>query len=350
MADRKTTSILAQTYSTPVILIAVLLAIALATWLFGSSVFGRTITEMFIRVTLVVGMFTFIGNSGVISFGHTGFMCLGAYASAWLTIPPLMKKVLLPGLTPMLAEAQLPFLGSIVASSVFAGAVAFLVGLILMRLSGIAASIATFAMLAVINTIYANWQSVTAATSSVVGLPIVTGVWTSVAGAVVAVLIAYFYGISRSGLALRSARDEAVAAAASGVDIFRERLIAFTISAALCGMAGVLYAHFLGVVNPDAFYLGIAFISLSMLVVGGMNSLSGAVTGVILISAIIQLLRWMEKGVSLGETTLSLPNGIQEIVIGIVMIAILILRPSGLVGKREFSWQGKRQNPVSTGE
>ena len=82
----------------------------------------------------------------------------------------------------------------------------------------------------------------------------------------------------------------------------RERLIAFVIVGLrhrACG--GALYAHFLGVVNPDAFYLGLTFITLSMLVVGGMNSLSGAVLGVIVISAIIQLLRWLEKGIDLGS-------------------------------------------------
>ena len=328
---------MAQTISTPLILIAGLMVIAFLTWAFGSNIFGRTITEMFIRVALVVGMFTFIGNSGVISFGHAGFMCIGAYGSAWLTIPPLMKKVLLPGLTPILADAQLSFLVSLIIASLFVGIIAFLIGLILMRLSGIAASIATFAMLAVINTIYANWGPVTAGTSSVVGIPLKTGVWVSVLGASAAILIAYLYGISRSGLALRAGRDEAVAAAASGVDIYRERLFAFSISGALCGMAGVLYAHFLGVVNPDAFYLGVSFISLSMLVVGGMSSLSGAVIGVVLISAVIELLRWMEKGINFGESTLSLPNGIQEIAIGAVMIVILIFRPGGLMGAREVT-------------
>lgn len=344
MSTTKHPSVLAQTVSTPVILIGGLALIAVLTWAFGSNIFGRTVTEMFIRVALVVGMFTFIGNSGVISFGHAGFMCIGAYGSAWLTIPPMMKKVLLPGLSPMLANAELTFFLSLIIASLFAGVIAFAVGLILMRLSGIASSIATFAMLAVINTIYSNWGPVTGGTSSVVGIPITTGVWISFGGAAAAVVIAYLYGISRSGLALRAGRDEAVAAAASGVDIYRERLIAFTISGALCGMAGVLYAHFLGVVNPDAFYLGVTFISLSMLVVGGMSSLSGAVIGVVLISAIIELLRKMEKGITVGEGTLSLPNGIQEIAIGVVMIVILMFRPGGLTGGAELSLTRTRVN------
>lgn len=342
MSEHKHPSVLAQTFPTPVILITGLLVIAGLTSTFGSGIFGRTITEMFISLTLVVGMFTFIGNSGVISFGHAGFMCVGAYGSAWLTIPPMMKKILLPGLTPMLANAELAFVLSLILASLFAGLIALLVGLILMRLSGIAASIATFAMLAVINTIYANWGPVTGGTSSVVGIPTKTGVWISFGGASAAIVMAYLYGISRSGLALRAGRDEPVAAAASGVNIYRERLIAFTISGVICGMAGVLYAHFLGVVNPDAFYLGVTFITLAMLVVGGMTSLSGSVVGVVLISAIIQLLRWGEKGVPMGESTLSLPNGIQEIVIGMVMIVILISRPSGLLGTHELSWRKLR--------
>ena len=75
MSERKHPSVLVQTFPTPVLLIAGLLVIAGLTSAFGSSIFGRTITEMFISLTLVVGMFTFIGNSGVISFGHAGFIC-----------------------------------------------------------------------------------------------------------------------------------------------------------------------------------------------------------------------------------------------------------------------------------
>ena len=71
------------------------------------------------------------------------------------------------------------------------------------------------------------------------------------------------------------------------------------------GMGGALYAHSVGVVTPDTFYLGLTFTSLSMLVVGGMSSLSGAVIGVVLLSSLIQILRWFEKGVAIGQTTLT---------------------------------------------
>jgi branched-chain amino acid transport system permease protein len=209
-----------------------------------------------------------------------------------------------------------------------------------MRLSGIAASIATFAMLGLINQVYSNWENVTGATSSVVGIPINRNIWPYFICAVIVVVVAYLYSISRSGLALRSARDEATAAQASGIDITRERLIAFVLSGAIMGLGGALYAHSVGVVTPDTFYLVLTFTSLSMLVVGGMNSLSGAVLGVVVLSAIIQVLRWFEKGVGVGGATLSIPLGIQEIAIGVVMIVILMYRPSGLTRNRELVWKG----------
>ena len=154
----------------------------------------------------------------------------------------------------------------------------------------------------------------------------------------VAIAIAYLYAISRSGLALRATRDEAVAASASGIDMVRERLIAFVVSAFIIGLAGALYAHFLSIVNPGSFYLRTTFITLSMLVVGGMNSLSGAVSGVVVISALIEMFRDLEKGVSFGGLTIALPNGVQEIAIGVITIVILMYLPTGLTRNREFSW------------
>lgn len=335
---QRSQTILQRTISTPVILIAILAVIALLAALVNTGPFNQTVIEIFIRVVLVVGLYVFIGNSGVISFGHIGFTCLGAYMTAWLTILPALKKSKLKGLPDIILNAKLHYGWGLLAATLFAALCAYLIGKVLMRLSGIAASIATFAVLAVIIQVYSNWDSVTGAQSSVVGIPIVRTVWPYFACAVLTVIVAYFYAISRSGLALRSARDEAIAAAASGVDITRERLIAFVISGAMMGLGGALYAHSVGVVTPDTFYLGLTFVCLSMLVVGGMNSLSGAVLGVVILSAIIQLLRWFEKGVDIGGTSFALPLGVQEIAIGVVMIVILMFRPSGLTRNKELLW------------
>ena len=344
----KPPSVIRQTMLTPIILIVVLLVMATLTYQFGSRAFNRTAVEMFINIMVVVGLYVFVGNSGLLSFGHISFMCLGAYMTAWLTIPPVMKSITLKGLPAWLLHTQLPMWVATPISAAFAALFALIVGRVIMRLSGIAASIATFGLLGVVNNVYSNWDSVTGGQGSIVGIPPTMNVWLGWVGAAIAIAIAYFYAISRSGLALRSTRDEAVAASASGVDIVRERLIAFVVSAFIIGLAGALYAHFLSIVNPGAFYLRTTFITLSMLVVGGMYSLSGAVAGVVAMSVLIELFRNLEKGISLGGVSVALPNGVQEIAIGIITIVILMYLPSGLTRNQEFSWRGwPRQRRLS---
>lgn len=348
MQPPRRASVALRTISTPLILSAVLLALALLTLAVGSKPFNQTMIDLFVRVILVVGLYIFVGNSGVLSFGHIGFTCLGAYAAAWLTMPPMMKALSFPGLPEWLKAVKLPYGPGAVLAGLFAGVFALLFGRILMRLSGIAASIATFAMLAMINTIYANWESVTSATNSVVGIPIVRTIWPYLIGAVAAVFLAWAHAISRHGLALRAARDEPTAALASGIDIPRARLVAFTLSGAVMGLGGALMAHSIGVVTPDTFYLGLTFLTLSMLVVGGIGTLTGAVMGVVALSLLIQSLRWLERGVHIGESTFALPGGLQEILLGVVMIAILARRPTGLFA-REFAWVprlGARRGPT----
>ena len=341
-------SVARRTVLTPILLSALLVAFALAAWLAGSRPFNQTVIDIFLQVIFVVGLYTFIGNSGVISFGHIAFACLGGYVAAWTTIKPMMKGISMPGLPDWLMQLELPFWAAALAGGVFAAFWALVFGAVLMRLSGIAASIATFAMLAMVNSIYSNWDSVTAATSSVVGIPIVRTVWPYMIAAILSVFVAWAFSISRHGLALRAARDEPTAASASGVDIPRVRLVAFVISGAIMGAGGALYAHSIGLVTPDTFYLGLTFTTLSMLVVGGMGSLSGAVIGVLILSSLIQILRWLEAGETIGEGSFALPGGVQEIALGVVMILILMFRPAGIMGNSELTGRMFRSEKPGT--
>lgn len=328
-------------YSTPILLIVVLVLFAVGCTVLGDKALGRMAAETLIRVTFVVGLWIFVGNSGVISFGHAGFMAIGAYGSAWLTLRPQMKGMFLPDLWPFLANAEWPVLPAAIVSGVFASLVALLAGAAMLRLSGIAASIATFAFLAIVNTIYSNWEGVTGATSSVVGLTRYADQWVALAWAAAAIIAAALYANSASGLALRATREDEVAAKASGIDMYRHRLISFTISAFFAGVSGVLLGHSIGVLNPDSFYLGITFISLAMLVVGGIGSLTGAVFGVLVLSILIEGLVRLEQGVEIGPSTFAIPSGTQEILIGVLMILILIFRPSGLSAGQELKWSFK---------
>lgn len=323
-------------HQTPAILIALLTIIVCLSLLGESDTLQVTLTEMFIRVVVVIGLYVFIGNSGIISFGQIGFMCIGAYAAAWATGEPTFKQIMLQGLPTFLQENQYPFLAAMGGAMVLPAAVALCLGFAIMRLSGTAASIATFAFLIIVNSVYSNWDSVTAGVSSIIGIPTVVGPWTAYIFAAVAVLVAYLFQVSRIGLMLRASRDDEVAARASAVHVLRMRLAAFVLSAALVGLGGGLYAQFLGILTVDPFYLGLTFITIAMLVVGGMSSLTGAVIGVLAVTAVVEILRALERGVEFGNTAFSLPSGSQEIGLGIVMALILIFRPTGLTRGREL--------------
>lgn len=328
---------------TPLLLCLALLLLAALSFA-GSASLQRTVTEMLIRMVMVVGLFIFIGHSGVMSFGHMAFVGIGAYGVAWGTMEPAIKQLVLPGLPDFLQQATLPWVPASVLAALLAAAVALVAGSVILRLSGIAASIATFSLLAIFNVVYSNWDSVTAGSSSIVGIPTPVEVWQALVFAVVAIGLAHWHSISRFGLALRAVREEPVAALSCGINAWRQLLVAFVLSAFVCGLGGALDAQFLGVVNPDAYYLGRTFTCLTMLVIGGSASLSGAVTGVVVLSGLIEMLVRLESGVALGSMTVQLPTGSQEIVVGLTMMLMLIRRPAGLMKGRDWRWPSPASN------
>jgi branched-chain amino acid transport system permease protein len=327
-----------SSHDTPVLLCLALLATTALVTGFAGDAAQRSLAEILIRVVTVVGIYIFVGHSGVMSFGHVAFMGIGAYGVAWTSMEPSIKRYVLTGLPEWLQQASLPWLPASLLAGLLAALVAALAGAVILRLVGIAAAIATFALLAIFNVVYSNWDSVTAGTSSIVGIPTPVGAWQALAFACGAVWLAHAHARSGSGLALRAVREEPVAARSCGIDAWKVQWIAFVLSAFVCGVAGALDAQFLGVVNPDAYYLGRTFTCLAMLVIGGVASLSGAVTGVLAVSALIELLVRLEKGVALGSWLLQIPNGAQEVIVGLAMIVMLIRRPNGLLGHAEWHW------------
>jgi branched-chain amino acid transport system permease protein len=338
MSRTTTLGFFLRAHSTPIVLSLVLILIALVATAAQSSSFDRTVIDLLIRVVFVVGLYIFIGNSGVVSFGHAAFMMIGAYATGWQDCCSMTKSFFMPGLPQFMLDITVPPPVATFVAGLFAALFALLVGAAIMRLSGIGASIATFAMLVVVNVVYSNWDSVTAGTSTMTGIPAFTDRWVALVVALIAIFAAYLYQISRFGLMLRTSREDEIAAKASGVDVVGQRLLAFALSAFFAGLAGALYAHFLGTISVNAFYLDLTFITLAMLVVGGLNSLSGAVVGVICISALIEILRQLEKGIDVGSTSIALPGGAQEIGLGIAMVLVLIFRQRGITGNQEITW------------
>jgi branched-chain amino acid transport system permease protein len=296
-----------------------------------------------ISVAMVVAVYVFVGNSGVLSFGQISFVAVGGFASGVMTIPVESKSGVLPDLFPILRDHTLGMAPSLVLAALVGGVLALVLGLPLMRLSGLAAGIATFAVLEITHNILREWTKIGPGATTLSLIPESDGALQPVIGVLVIIAVAYAYQRSRLGRMLRASREDAAAAEAVGVNVHRQRLWAFTLSGALAGFAGGLYVHILGSITADSVYLELTFLTLAMLVFGGATSLWGAVLGALVVSALDSFLSQAESGVNIGFT-FDLPQGTRLIILGAVMATMLILRPSGITGGREFSlaWAQRR--------
>jgi branched-chain amino acid transport system permease protein len=292
-----------------------------------------------VSVAIVVALYVFVGNSGVISFGHVSFVAVGAFAAGVMTIPVELKPTITPGLFSLLGEHSVGNVASLTLAAGVGGVFALLVGVPLMRLSGLAAGIATFAVLGVTHNILGNWEKIGPGALTLTTVPETTGLRQATIGATAVVMIAFLYQRSRFGRKLRASREDAAAARAAGIDIHRQRLRAFALSGALSGFAGGLFVHLNGTLHVSDVYLELTFLTLAMLVVGGVGSLWGAVVGALAVSALDSFLLDAEGGdVGFVNDVLGKPlwGGSRLVGVALFMAVVLVLLPSGLTRGREF--------------
>ncbi|MFL5967292.1 MAG: branched-chain amino acid ABC transporter permease [Gaiellaceae bacterium] len=288
-----------------------------------------------VNVAIVVALYSFIGNSGVVSFGHISFVALGAWTAGVLSVPTAEKPAIMPNLAHGLRTTTVANVPSLAIAAGVGAAFALVVGLPLMRLSGLAAGIATFGVLEITHNVLRYWEKIGPGLNTFSSVPETTGLLQAAVGALLAVCIAYGYQRSRFGRVLRATREDPAAARAVGVSMYVQRLVAFGLSGALAGFAGGIYVHLLPL-NTEALYLNLTFITLAMLVIGGTTSLLGAVVGALAVSGVDSFLANAENGVSLAGWNVDLPSGTRIVVVGALMALVLILRPSGLTGGREL--------------
>ncbi len=337
-----------KSLNTPLILAAGALLVAVLTELLGISLLTRIVTVMFVSIILVLGLQLYMGNSGILSFAHMGFMGIGAYTSVLLSMTPTAKELSNPNLYPFLIPLHLPFLPSLLIGALVAAFIAAVVGYPLMRLSDAAAVITTFALLVIINVVLVHWDRVTNGPRTLFGVDNYTTLWTGVIFCVITIFAVYLFKESRVGLRLRATRDDAYAAASIGINMVMMRWLAFIASAFIAGVGGSLWAHFITSFSPYSFYLTETFVILAMLVIGGPYSVSGAVIGTLVVTAVREILRAIENYVNILQIFPGGFFGFTEVVLAIVLIAILIYRPSGILGSQELRWPFRLRKAAST--
>jgi branched-chain amino acid transport system permease protein len=298
-----------------------------------------------VSVAIVVAIYVFVGISGVLSFGQISFVAVGAFAAGVMTVPVVSKKGVLTSIFPLLRDHSVGNVTSLLLAAALGGVFAFVVGIPLMRLSGLAAGIATFAVLGITYNVLTYEQKIGPGQNAFSGVPQTTGIWQAAIAGVICAAAAYVYQRTRFGRMLRATREDPAAATAAGISIYRQRLLAFTLSGALAGFAGGIYVH-LQPLQVNGLYLDLTFITLAMLVVGGAGSLLGAVVGALALNGIFSFFSAATNTVDVFGWHLKVPAGTADIVLGVLMAVVLIVRPNGITGGREFSLP-RRRRPVA---
>lgn len=308
---------------------------ALIAGLLGGGV-ERILIVFLINLIAVLGMGIYSGNSGILSFGHLSFMGIAAYLSGILTMPVAMKQMTLSKLPDFLAVAHFDLLAATVITVIVVMAVASVVGVVIARLDGSAATIATLALLIIVHGLIIGARDFTRGSQSFFGVPRDTDLPVAALAAILAIVVARVFRESVWGVKLRASRDDQLAANAMGINVRKQRLLAWVISAGVVAIAGVLLGHFLGAFSAKKFFFVDTFLLLAMLIVGGMATVSGALAGTILITAVTEVLRRLEGGVEILGLQLPVLFGMTQIGIGLIILAVMYKKADGLMGRSEW--------------
>jgi branched-chain amino acid transport system permease protein len=302
----------------------------------GQAFWQGLVINLGLFIILTVSLNLTSGFTGVFSLGQIGFMALGAYGSAILTLPLQEKAAYLADLPSWLAGVHLDqtigplpvgFLLATVIAAALVSVVAWLVGRVLMRLSGHFVAVATLGFLVIVRVVLFNADAFTRGSRTFSNVTPYTDLWWTAGWALVVVYVVWRIKRSAYGRDMFAQREDRVAAQAVGIRVMDPRLLAFVVGAFFSAVAGSLYAHFITSFSPTVFYFDLTFRVITMLVIGGMGSVSGSILGAIFIVGLGEALRRVEDA--------TLLYGLSSIVLAVIFIVVIIVRPSGFLGQRE---------------
>ena len=318
------------------LLALVLVIIGVVAAYFGTRYQLRLVYSAYVNLLVVLGLQVFMGNARVTNLSHSAFMGIGAYAAAICVTPQNIKAISLPDAPWGLNTFDLDPVTSALIAIAVTGLIAFLVGIVIVRLSGIGATIVSLAVLVIIHSLFLYRTDIFKGNQAFFGIPQVFSLSSVVILAVIVVFATRLFRESRWGIALRASADDEVGASTMGVNIYRLRLIAWVMSGVLLAIAGIAYAYYLGTISARPFYFNHVFLTLAMLILGGMRTITGAVLGCFLISFGLEWVRWLETGPLLLGIDLPEALGLSGIALGAVIVLTMALRPGGIMGEREI--------------
>jgi len=307
---------------------------------YGSGYQVRILNNIAIFITMAVSYNLINGVCGLLHLGPNGFIAIGAYTSALLSMTPAEKEInfILEHAIWPIDVIQVPFVVSLVAAGVVAAFFAFLISFPVLRVRGDYLAIVTLGFGEVIRVLCNASQSVTNGPLGLKGLYPHTNLWWSWGVATLTVVVIQRLINSNYGLAMKAIREDETAARAMGVDPFRCLMVAFLISAFFSGIAGGLLAHLITTISPGLFTFFLTFNLLIMIVVGGLGSTTGAVIGAVLFAWGGEALRAVEQPMEIGPFTIPGIPGMRMVIFSLILMLVILFARKGIMGRSELSW------------
>lgn len=264
------------------------------------------ITLLAINCIASLGVSLFTGFTGIYTLGHAGYMVIGAYTAAILTV-----------------QFNLHFVLAILAGGLLAMVCAYLIGLPTLKLAGDYYTIASLGLGEAIRLIIENWESVTRGARGYPGIDNYTTLPVVLAFFFVMTFGMFYLVNSRYGRAFKACRDDYVAASLLGFNTARCRVLSLAVSGFYCGVAGALLAGFISFIQPVMFDMAKSTELVSVVVLGGLGSMSGCLIGTAVLTLVTELFRPISK--------------YRMLIYGLVLVLVMILRPEGLMGTNELT-------------
>jgi branched-chain amino acid transport system permease protein len=321
--------------------IAAFIVFLFAVELFFDSYTKRIINLCAIYVVLALSLNLVNGFTGLFSLGHAGFMAVGAYVSALLTMTAAQKDMnfFLAPIAPFLRDITLPFLPALLIAGLVTALFGFLIGAPVLRLRDDYLAIATLGFAEIIRVLITNFQPITNGAQGLKGLPKYSTTWAVWACAAAAVVFMILLMRSSFGRAIKAVRDDEIAAEAMGVNVFRVKVVSFTTSSFMAGVGGALLGHMITTIDPKMFTFMLTFNIILIVVLGGNGSISGSVIGAIVVTIGMELLRFLDEPMDFVVfKTAGLP-GLRMVVFSVLLMVMVIFRQRGLMGTKELSWR-----------
>jgi len=285
-----------------------------------------------INIILAVSLNLVNGFTGQFSMGHAGFMAVGAYVGASWTV--YFMPLLGTSWTTDALLSQFSMLSALIMGGIVAGLIGILVGIPSLRLKGDYLAIVTLGFGEIIRIFILNIESIGGA-RGFTGIPRIANMYWIVGGVILTCIFIFRIIRSIPGKEFMAVRDDETATQAMGLSTTRIKVRSFVIAAFFAGVAGALFAHYYAYLNPSTFTFSYSFQVIAMVVLGGMGSLSGSIAAALLLTVLLEVLR---------EAQTYTYYDFRMVLYALILIIIMLKRPSGLFGRKEvWTWFARKK-------